>query len=169
MTTVIISKKDESVSATGQVIIPPPASDEAVIKNTFFFPDVDPKRVRELIRLEHTVSAVRLRHAIKTAISETNAELYDYREQQMAAGINALADVKAETIDGEHEKVSLYLEAVAAMTNATLYEKYRSADATGKGDKKADGIDPTIDNLWRDMRWAVARLQDKPRCIVGQI
>ncbi|EJA7054310.1 head completion/stabilization protein, partial [Escherichia coli] len=23
--------------------------------------------------------------------------------------------------------------------------------------------------LWRDMRWAVARIQDKPRCIVSQI
>ncbi|ELP8281658.1 head completion/stabilization protein, partial [Salmonella enterica] len=22
---------------------------------------------------------------------------------------------------------------------------------------------------WRDMRWSVARLQDKPRCIVGQL
>lgn len=169
MTTVIISKNDEPGRATGQVIIPPPASDEAVIKNTFFFPDIDPKRVRELLRLEHTVSPARLRHAIKTAISETNADLYDYRELQMGAGVNALADVKAETIDGEHEKVALYLEAVVAMTSATLYEKYRSADATGKGDKKAEGIDPTIDNLWRDMRRAVARLQGKPRCIVGQI
>ncbi|EFO2442465.1 head completion/stabilization protein, partial [Escherichia coli] len=25
------------------------------------------------------------------------------------------------------------------------------------------------DELWRDMRWAVARIQDKPRCIVSQI
>ncbi|MBL1887074.1 head completion/stabilization protein, partial [Klebsiella pneumoniae] len=23
--------------------------------------------------------------------------------------------------------------------------------------------------LWRDMRWAVSRVQDKPRCIVSQI
>ncbi|EPR9533664.1 head completion/stabilization protein, partial [Escherichia coli] len=23
--------------------------------------------------------------------------------------------------------------------------------------------------LWRDMRWAVARIQGKPRCIVSQI
>ncbi|EFG6039894.1 head completion/stabilization protein, partial [Escherichia coli] len=42
-------------------------------------------------------------------------------------------------------------------------------DASAKGDKKADSIDSTIDELWRDMRWAVARIQDKPRCIVSQI
>ncbi|MEP9301044.1 head completion/stabilization protein, partial (plasmid) [Enterobacter hormaechei] len=27
----------------------------------------------------------------------------------------------------------------------------------------------TIDEMWRDMRWSVARIQDKARCIVGQI
>ncbi|HBC8221085.1 TPA: head completion/stabilization protein, partial [Escherichia coli] len=42
-------------------------------------------------------------------------------------------------------------------------------DASAKGDKKADSIDSTIDELWRDMRWAVARIQGKPRCIVSQI
>ncbi|SYX21726.1 Phage head completion protein (GPL) [Escherichia coli] len=45
----------------------------------------------------------------------------------------------------------------------------RGVDASAKGDKKADSIDSTIDELWRDMRWAVARIQDKPRCIVSQI
>ncbi|ECG5931805.1 head completion/stabilization protein, partial [Salmonella enterica] len=30
-------------------------------------------------------------------------------------------------------------------------------------------VETTIDDLWRDMRWSVARLQDKPRCIVGQL
>ncbi|EAW4482012.1 head completion/stabilization protein, partial [Salmonella enterica] len=50
-----------------------------------------------------------------------------------------------------------------------LYERYRGVEATGKGDKKADSVETTIDDLWRDMRWSVARLQDKPRCIVGQL
>ncbi|PUX15076.1 head completion/stabilization protein, partial [Cronobacter malonaticus] len=30
-------------------------------------------------------------------------------------------------------------------------------------------IDSTVDELWRDMRWSVARLQDRPHCIIGQI
>jgi hypothetical protein len=47
---------------------------------------VDPKRVRELMRLEQTVSDARLRNAIKTGMAETNAELYDYRLRQIAAG-----------------------------------------------------------------------------------
>ncbi len=59
--------------------------------------------------------------------------------------------------------------APCAMATASLYERYRGVDASAKGDKKADSIDSTIDELWRDMRWAVARIQDKPRCIVSQI
>lgn len=140
-----------------------------MIKNTAFFPDVDPKRVREEMRLEQTVSPVRLRRAIKAGIAETNAELRDWRDRQRDAGYETLAVVPTDELDGESVRVFHYFNAVCAMTTATLYERYRGVDASAKGDKKADSIDSTIDELWRDMRWSVARIQDKARCIVGQI
>lgn len=169
MMTLIIPRKETPVSGEGTVVIPQPAGDEPVIKNTFFFPDIDPKRVRERMRLEQTVAPARLREAIKSGMAETNAELYEYREQKIAAGFTRLADVPADDIDGESIKVFYYERAVCAMASASLYERYRGVDASAKGDKKADSIDSTIDELWRDMRWAVARIQDKPRCIVSQI
>lgn len=168
MTTLIIKKNDEP-QPDGVVVIPPPASDEPVIKNTFFFPDIDPKRVREGMRLEQTVAPARLREAIKTGIAETNAELFLWQEQQIAGGVSKLADVPADDLDGESVRVFYYLRAVTSMATATLYERYRGVDASAKGDKKADSIDTTVDELWRDMRWAVSRVQDKPRCIVSQI
>lgn len=85
MTTLIIEQNKEPQDVPG-VVIPPPGVSEPVIKNTPFFPDVDPKRVREEMRLEQTVSPVRLRRAIKTAIAETNAELGEWRERQLDAG-----------------------------------------------------------------------------------
>ena len=69
MTTVILNQPDEPQDVPG-VVIPAPETGDAVIKNTFFFPDVDPKRVRELMRLEQTVSDARLRNAIKTGMAE---------------------------------------------------------------------------------------------------
>lgn len=168
MTTLIIKKNDEPQPG-GVVVIPPPASDEPVIKNTFFFPDIDPKRVREGMRLEQTVAPARLREAIKTGIAETNAELFLWREQQIAGGVSKLADVPADDLDGESVRVFYYLRAVTSMATATLYERYRGVDASARGDKKADSIDTTVDELWRDMRWSVARVTDKPRCIVSQI
>lgn len=168
MTTVILNQPGEPLNIQG-VVIPVAKTGNAVIKNTFFFPDVDPQRVRELMRLEQTVSDARLRNAIKTGMAETNAELHDYRLRQIAAGFKQLVDVSAEEIDGENVRVFHYLSAVTAMATATLYERYRGVEATGKGDKKADSVETTIDDLWRDMRWSVPRLQDKPRCIVGQL
>ncbi|MEB1038309.1 head completion/stabilization protein, partial [Citrobacter freundii] len=43
MTTVILNQPDEPQDVPG-VVIPAPETGGAVIKNTFFFPDVDPKR-----------------------------------------------------------------------------------------------------------------------------
>ena len=147
MMTLIIPRKEAPVSGEGTVVIPQPAGDEPVIKNTFFFPDIDPKRVRERMRLEQTVAPARLREAIKSGMAETNAELYEYREQKIAAGFTRLADVPADDIDGESIKVFYYERAVCAMATASLYERYRGVDASAKGDKKADSIDSTIDAL----------------------
>ncbi|EQC1828169.1 phage virion morphogenesis protein [Escherichia coli] len=71
MMTLIIPRKEAPVSGEGTVVIPQPAGDEPVIKNTFFFPDIDPKRVRERMRLEQTVAPARLREAIKSGMAET--------------------------------------------------------------------------------------------------
>ncbi|KTI09152.1 head completion/stabilization protein [Enterobacter hormaechei] len=166
MTTLVINNPPQK---RDPLVIPPVPDDEQVIKNTPFFPDVDPKRVREEMRLEQTVSPVRLRRAIKAAIAETNAELSEWREYQQDTGYARLEDVPTDKLDGESVRVFHYLNAVCAMTAATLYERYRGVDASAKGDKKADSIDSTIDEMWRDMRWSVARIQDKARCIVGQI
>lgn len=71
------------MSGEGTVVIPQPAGDEPVIKKHVLFPDIDPKRVRERMRLEQTVAPARLREAIKSGMAETNAELYEYREQKL--------------------------------------------------------------------------------------
>lgn len=166
MTTIVMSNPTQK---RDPLVIPPAPYDEPVIKNTAFFPDIDPKRVREEMRLEQTVTPVRLRRAIKNGMAETNAELHEWRDLQVSAGFTRLEDVPTDELDGESVRVFHYFNAVCAMTTATLYERYRSVDASAKGDKKADSIDSTIDEMWRDMRWSVARIQDKARCIVGQI
>lgn len=166
MTTLVINTPAQQRE---QLVIPPVPEDEKIIENTPFFPNIDPKRVRDEMRLEQTVSAVRLRRAIKTAIAETNAELSSWREYQQDTGYARLEDVPTDKLDGESVRVFHYFNAVCSMTAATLYERYRGVDASAKGDKKADSIDSTIDEMWRDMRWSVARIQDKARCIVGQI
>ncbi|HEN3251572.1 TPA: head completion/stabilization protein [Yersinia enterocolitica] len=151
------------------IIIPTPEPREAVIKNTWFWPDIDPLRIRELMRLEHSVTPERLREAIRMGMVESNAELHPFRAHYIAAGFTCLAEVPAEKIDGESEKCFHYLRAVSAFASASLYERYRGYDASAKGDKKADAAEHTADTLWRDARWAISRLQGCPRAIIGQI
>ncbi|ELW9295697.1 head completion/stabilization protein [Enterobacter roggenkampii] len=149
------------------VVIPAPRPADAAeppVKNTFFWPDVDLQQLRDSLRYEGTVTAQRLRLAVKTAISEVNAELYDWRTEQMAAGFKTLADVSAESLDGESEKVTAYLAAVGALTAATIAERYRGYDASGT--KKAGEIEASADEYWRDARFSISRIAGKPGCIV---
>ncbi|EOW1937218.1 head completion/stabilization protein [Yersinia enterocolitica] len=139
------------------VVIPAPRPDktaEPVIENTFFWPAVDPIKLRELLRLEGTVTAERLRFTIKSAIAEVNAELFEYRRDQMAAGFKTLAE---------------YQRAVCAITAALLAERYRGYDASARGDKRADAIESTVDELWRDARISIRNIVGKPHNIIGLI
>lgn len=165
MTTLIFNDP----ASTGAVTLPVPPDEERVITNTFFWPDIEPARLRKLMRLENTVTTERLRHAALTAIAEVNAELYLYREAQQAEGYRQLQEVPGEQLDGESEKLHHYLRAVSSVATATLYERYRSYDSSGKGSSKAGELDSTVDELWRDARWSISQLQGRPRCIIGHI
>lgn len=165
MTTLIFNQP----TPDGPVTLPHTEDQEAVIKNTFFWPDVEPSRLRKLMRLEGTVTPERLRHAALSAIAEVNAELFLYREAQQADGYRHLQEVPGEQLDGESEKLHHYLRAVSSVATATLYERYRSYDSSGKGNDKAGALDSTVDELWRDARWSIQQLQGRPRCIIGHI
>ncbi|MBF6636201.1 head completion/stabilization protein [Rouxiella silvae] len=150
------------------LVIPAPKpsdADELPIKNTYFWPDVDLKSLRASLRYEGTVTAERLRQAVKTAISEVNAELYDYRTAQMDAGYLTLAEVPADRIDGESIKLTHYEAAVCALTGATIVERYRGYDASGT--RKAEEINVSADELWRDARFSISKIAGRSACIIG--
>lgn len=149
------------------LVIPAPRPADAAeppVKNTFFWPDIDLQLLRDTLRYEGTVTAQRLRLAVKTAISEVNAELYDWRAAQMAAGFRRLADVPAESFDGESEKVTHYFAAVSAITAATIVERYRGYDASGK---KGAEVEASADEYWRDARFSISRIGGRSGCIVS--
>lgn len=146
-----------------------PDSGKDIITNTPFWPDLDITEFRAEMRTDGTVTPARLRQAVLTAIAEVNAELHDFRLRQVSAGYTSLAEVPADEIDGESQRLQLYRRAVWCWTKATLTERYRDFDATGSGNKKADELVTTVDDLWRDVNWSLSRLQDKPRMTVELI
>ena len=143
----------------------PAETAEPPVKNTFFWPDIDLQQLRESLRYEGTVTAPRLRQSVLTAIAEVNAELYEWRAEQMATGFKTLDAVPAETLDGVSEKITYYIAAVGSITAATVVEKYRGYDASGT--KKAGEIEASADEYWRDARFSISRIAERPGCIVS--
>jgi hypothetical protein len=145
----------------------PDAATEPAIKNTHFWPDINPVELRDTLRLEGTVTAKRLRAVIKYALTEVNAELYSYRVAQLAQGYKPLADVPADQIDDESIKVCAYLRAVSSLTAAILAERYPNSDTTDAGSKKAEIVESTVDELWRDARNAISDVAGVSHCVIG--
>ncbi|MEL5381127.1 head completion/stabilization protein [Serratia ureilytica] len=160
MSTVVIQRPRPDAPA-------PRPEDEPIVKNVFFWPDIDPADVRDVMRIEGTITAPRLRLAIKSAIAEINAELFTFRRDQMADGYQRLEDVPGEQLDGESVRVSEYRNAVSAMTMATLSEQYRSFDTTATGGRKADVVEASIGELWRNARNAISNVAERSHCIIG--
>lgn len=147
----------------------PPAAAEPAIDNSFFWPDISPAELRDTLRLEGTVTPKRLRSVAVRAMTEVNAELFDYRGAQLACGFKTLAEVPADAIDGESVKISSYFNAVASMAAAFLAERYPSNDTTDKGSQKAVIVERTVDELWRDARNAIHDIAGVSHAIIGLI
>ncbi|WP_054285655.1 head completion/stabilization protein [Gulbenkiania mobilis] len=145
----------------------PPADgsqvDGTAIRSGSFWPELDPVAARAAMRLDGTVTAERLRGALIEAIASVTGQLADWRRAQQAAGYASLDAIPAEEIDGTSILVQRWQRAVQCTAAANLTERYRSFDATAAGDKKADELDTTVDDLRRDSRWAISDILGLPR------
>ncbi|WP_323861517.1 head completion/stabilization protein [Xenorhabdus doucetiae] len=121
------------------------------------------------MRTDGTVTTPRLKQALANAIVEVNRELNRWRLLNIAKGYETLSAIPASRIGQENELVYLYHRAVFCLTKANLTERYRDIDTTQPGSKKADAMETTIDDLWRDAQWALRRIQGQDHGIVELI
>lgn len=128
------------------------------ITSTAFWPAIDPKMARQTMRLDGTVTAMRLRSALITAIAQINSDLQPWRTRQQSAGASALADVAAELIDGVSTVVHAYVQAVYCTATAALLERMRDYDTTWEGHTRADRATWPIDDYKRDAWYAIQQI-----------
>lgn len=140
------------------LISPAPAPKSGLILNSGFFPDIDPNDVRSVMRIDGTVTEQRLRQMLVEATISVNAELATWRQEQQTAGYSTLDAVPAEQVDVESTLLAKYRRAVYCTTAADLAERYRNFDSTKSGHKSAEEMEPSIDDLRRDARWALSDL-----------
>lgn len=140
-----------------------------VIPNNSFWPEVDLGQYQKVMRSDGTVTPERLKQVVLTAMSEVNTELYAWRERQELLGYNQLEEVPALRLGNQSQRVHHYLNAIWCWARAVLYERYADYDATASGSKRGGELEKVGDDLWRDARWAISRVQDLPHCVVELI
>lgn len=141
-------------------VVTDPAADpvEAPIESDEFWPVINPVRLRASQRIDSSITADRLRAALIDAIASVNAELDTWRLAQLAAGYAMLEDVPAGTIDNISLLLHRYERAIGCLAKADVTERMRDFDTTNEGHRQADALNPAIDDLRRDARWAISAI-----------
>lgn len=141
-------------------VVAAPAADpvEAPISSSAFWPAIDPVKLRASQRIDSSITPDRLRAALIEAIASVNGELETWRQTQIAATYATLAAVPAEQIDNISILLHRYERAVGCFAKADVTEHMRDYDTTNEGHRQADALDPVIDELRRDARWAISAI-----------
>lgn len=153
---------------SGFVINTPPP-EETDIENIAFFPSISPARCREVMRIDSSITPDRLRAALVSAMHDTNHDLKGWRADQEALGLNSLAEVSADEIDGSSIYLQLYQRAVYNFAKAEMTERYRDYDNTLEASDRADDLDKTIDQYRRQAMLAIRKIAGRQQTTVELI
>ena len=126
---------------------------DEIIRNDGFFPDLSLADFRNQARVDGTVTTARLQDAVIEAMASVNQELASLKPQDSDS---AFYDIACPQINGESLMVYRYRRAVTCLALANLYERYTSYDTTNDGEKKAELLNESIDELRRDARFAIS-------------
>lgn len=131
-----------------------------------FWPEILLRDLRLASRIPGRTTTSRLKFVTTEAVAHVTDQLDDWRGIQESAGYSTLADVPARMLNGESVKVYRYRRAVYSAARALILENARDVDTTEKGDRKADTLEVQTDDLWRDVRWAIADIRGTQRLFV---
>ena len=151
---------------------PAPSTKPGIVENDGWFPDIALSTMRDAMRLDGTVTDARLVQAVVDAILQVNRELATWQGQHAAAGIAALADVPASTINRESRLLAQYRRAVYSTAKADLIERYRDYDTTASSasDKKSmEWLDEAPGAQRRNAQWAIADMVGRTHLTVELI
>jgi hypothetical protein len=154
---------------SGLVANASPAKSEPDVTSGVFWPAIVMPALRAAVRITGDVTNERLRAAVVGAVIAVNDELAAWSEAQQDKGHATMDVIPSPLIDGKPRLVQLYLRAVYCATAVELHERFRSYDATAQGNQRADDLTPTIDEMRRDLRYAISDVLGTRRVTVELI
>lgn len=137
------------------------------LSNDGWFPDIDANKARATLRLDGSVTDTRLEAALVNAMLSVNQDLREFRADHQQ--YSTLADVPTSQVNDTSRLIILYTRAVICTAGAEVVERYRSYDTSADGDRNAEALTPSIDELRRDARWAIRDLIGRVRSTVELI
>ncbi len=138
-----------------------PAPTEDTVISDGWFPNIDLVQMRAVMRLDGTITPIRLKTAVQGAVIQVNQELHAWQQTQQEAGFTSLAHIPSPTIDGQSILVWYYVRAVSHVSVAELQSQYRDFASTHKGCEHAEGLESRIEEERRLARCALRALLQK--------
>ncbi|EZQ18948.1 head completion/stabilization protein [Halopseudomonas bauzanensis] len=138
-----------------------------ILSNDGWFPAIDAQKARETLRLDGSVTDTRLEAALVNGMLSVNQDLAEFKADHQQ--YPELADVPASQVNDTSRLVILYTRAVICTAGAEVVERYRSYDTSTDGDRNAEALTPSVDELRRDARWAIRDLIGRVRSTVELI
>jgi len=151
----------------------PNDTSDQTVNNITFFPAIAVADFKAATRAQDTVTDERVIQALRTAISDVNRELADWRATQESLGYNTLAEVPSDNYGSVEDPITehthWYLTAVYAKTKAQIIEVYNDIDTTEEGLKRFVGFSGTEEAYQREAREAIRNILGEPHMTVELI
>ncbi|EMI5618714.1 head completion protein [Acinetobacter baumannii] len=135
-----------------------------IISSGTFFPDISLDEIRSVVRIDGSVTDVRLRQVIREEIIDVNRLL-----ASLVMKAEKLADLAVNQIDGKSDTEVLYLSAVSNGVAAKVNENYRNYDSTNSGVKKTEVTECSVEDYRRNKQWAIQQLKGENHSVVELI
>lgn len=130
-----------------------PTPQHEKISTNAFFPDVSINDIRDIVKIDGSVTDARLKQAIFEEIIDVNRLLVSLVQPD-----TNLTQLSKNKVNEKTDTEILYFSAVSNGVAAKVCEKYRGYDSTNTGNKRADDLTLTIDEYRRNKHWAIQQL-----------
>lgn len=137
--------------------------DESISANAFF-PEILINDIRDIVKVDTSVTDARLKQAVFEEIIDVNRLLAGLIEPN-----STLVKQSTQSIGGKTDKEILYFSAVSNGVSAKVCEKYRGYDSSNTGNKRAEDLTLTIDEYRRNKHWAIQQLLQQNQTTVELI
>lgn len=157
-------------SSPSTIAAPPAEPVDGTITGDGFWPDLDLSRLRQAVRIDQTVTPVRLRDVARGAMLDIMDELEDWRVEKTLAGFVTLAEVPARRrVDDVSDYEVRWFQAVTAVVAADLGDRQLGQSVRSAGVERAEELSADIDVHRRNVTYAVRDFLGVPRIIAEAI